>query len=125
MRTTGFFSKYLDNKYGIGFADLEKLSVRQQREIITARAKQVMKETKLRHKFDHKASSRSRVLYSQIDQYPMGPVPQFKDPIEKRRVRAKSNATLQSTITPLKTTDATTTIAANRTTAMQSPMMVN
>ena len=35
MNTTGFFSKYLDHKFGFGLQDLEKKSVRRQKEIIT------------------------------------------------------------------------------------------
>ena len=54
MQTTGFFSKYLDKKYGFGFSDLEKMSMRRQRDIITQRAKMFNKEVKLKNKFDHR-----------------------------------------------------------------------
>lgn len=60
MRTTGFFSKYLDKKYGFDFSDLEKMSMRRQRDIITQRAKMLTKETKLKNKFDHRV-----VVYAQ------------------------------------------------------------
>jgi len=35
MHMTGFFSSHVDKKFGFGFADLEKLSIREQRKIIT------------------------------------------------------------------------------------------
>ena len=38
MRTTGWFSNHLDALMGVGFEDLEGLSVREKREIIKKRA---------------------------------------------------------------------------------------
>ena len=33
MRTTGFFAAHLDKKYGVGYRDIDKMSVNHQREI--------------------------------------------------------------------------------------------
>ena len=57
MHTTGFFSSYLDKKFGFSFEDLDNMSIRQQREIIIQRAKQLMKEARLKNRFDHKTGN--------------------------------------------------------------------
>jgi len=51
MRTTGFFAAHLDKKLGFSAADLDQMSIRQQREIITQRAKQMHKIQRLKNKY--------------------------------------------------------------------------
>lgn len=102
MRTTGFFSKYLDQKFGFGMQDLEDLdkqSVRRQEEIITQRAKLLNKMTLLKNKYDHRASKQKMQSHTSQMSYDYE--------IDKRRIKAKSNATLQTFSSPGKTGEST------------------
>ena len=50
MHTTGFFAAHLDKKLGFSPADLDGMSIRQQREVITQRARQMHKIQRLKIK---------------------------------------------------------------------------
>ena len=56
MYTTGYQAGFVDKQIGIGFDDLEGLSVRKQREIIKERASHMHKMQRLKYSFQHKAS---------------------------------------------------------------------
>lgn len=99
MRTTGFFTQHLDNKFGFGLADLDKLSVRQQKEIITQRAKSLNKMTLLKNKYDHRAN-RQRV-HSHTSNM------SYDYETDRRRVKAKSNTTLHTFSSPGKAMEST------------------
>lgn len=53
MYTTGKFSSHLDAQLGFNFDDLEHLSIRQQRQVIKQRAKQMIKNQRLKFRFQH------------------------------------------------------------------------
>lgn len=61
MKTTGGFSSHLDTKMGFGFDHLEGISIREQREIITHKAKEMNKASRLKHKYDHKGGNYSSI----------------------------------------------------------------
>lgn len=115
MHTTGFFSKYLDKKFGFGFEDLDKKSVREQKEIITQRARQLHKMTLLKNKYDHRVSTKNKV-----PQNPMSAM-SYDYEIDKRRIKAKSNTTLQTFSSPGKTTGESTMAATG---VLFSPLLV-
>ena len=57
LKTSGFFSSHLDRKMGMCFDDLEGVSVRQQREIITNRAKEINKLNNLEYQLNYKGNA--------------------------------------------------------------------
>ena len=57
MKTTGAFSSHLDTKMQLGFEDMEHMSIREQREIVTNRAKQVRNKLRLKHKYENKGGN--------------------------------------------------------------------
>jgi len=79
MRTTGFFAAHLDKKLGFSPADLDQMSIRQQREIVTQRAKQMHKIQRLKHKYQNqvRSSKKGTEVGSILSD----------DPLEKRRLR--------------------------------------
>ena len=54
MNTTGLFSSHVDAQLGVGFDDLEGLSIREQREIITFKAHEMHRAKRLKNRFQHK-----------------------------------------------------------------------
>lgn len=57
MKTTGAFSTHLDQRMNVGFDDVEHMSIREQREIITHKAKEMRKNHRLKHKFENKGGN--------------------------------------------------------------------
>lgn len=51
------FSSHLDQKIGISFDDLEGVSVRKQREIITNRAKEINRLNNLKYKINYRGNT--------------------------------------------------------------------
>tara|TARA_B110001450_G_scaffold165193_1_gene154030 strand:+ start:354 stop:533 length:180 start_codon:yes stop_codon:yes gene_type:complete len=54
MGTTGLFASHVDAQLGVGFDDLEGLSIREQREIITFKAHEMHRAKRLKNRFQHK-----------------------------------------------------------------------
>lgn len=93
MRTTGFFAAHLDKKLGFSPADLDQMSIRQQREVVTRRAKQLHKIQRLTLKYRHKARESEQGAIE-------GGSILSEDPVEKRRHRGKSNPMYASQDSP-------------------------
>ena len=51
MHTTGYHAHFVDKMYQVNYEDLEGLSIRQQRDIIKARANEYHSKRKLKNKF--------------------------------------------------------------------------
>lgn len=51
MNTTGLFASHVDAQLGVGFDDLEGLSIREQREIITFKAQEMHRTKRLKNRF--------------------------------------------------------------------------
>lgn len=60
MNTTGLFASHVDAQLGVGFDDLEGLSIREQREIITFKAHEMHRTKRLKNRFQHKTSNDSQ-----------------------------------------------------------------
>jgi len=54
MNTTGLFASHVDAQLGVGFDDLEGLSIREQREIITFKAHEMHRSNRLKNRFQHR-----------------------------------------------------------------------
>ena len=65
MKTTGAFSSHLDTKMGLGFEDLEHLSIREQREMVTNRAKQMRNKLRLKHKYENRGGNYNSISQRQ------------------------------------------------------------
>ena len=61
MYTTGKFSSHLDAQIGFSFDDLEHMSIRQQRQIIKQRAKQMIKNQRLKFRFQNPGLTSSAI----------------------------------------------------------------
>jgi len=60
MNTTGLFASHVDAQLGVGFDDLEGLSIREQREIITFKAHEMHRAKRLKNRFQHKTADSQR-----------------------------------------------------------------
>ena len=111
IHTSGFFTSHVNKKLGFGFEDLDHLSVRQQREVVIQRVKQMMQQARLKNKSMQKGKNRQRSIISPpIDDKKV----QLETEVEKRRTRAKSNGNLQSIkIPPMQPLDHRISLMAN------------